>query len=175
MSAGTYNAHVDGRMAGAALQPLQGAQIRRLVLLARQAFEKTAAPGETFDDWRHQHVLLAVERPGLRACRNEDFLPLKAHFLRLLGARGAAENADLRAMTEPRRMALHQLGLEAKKAEAAAAAANQKLDALAYARGFLRRKRGVDLDQADARTIWHAVYLLRRKGNSYRAIRGGQG
>ena len=158
------NSHVDGRAAGAALQSLSREQIRSLVLLARRAFAAEFPPtDEPFDAWRHRQCQMAVERPGLTACRNEDFLPLKAHFLRLLGDEAGAEEAQLRASGEARRQAWW--GLE----RACNAAADVLPAAWQYASGFMRNKRGCGLDDADAKALRHAAYVVSRKAAALRA------
>ena len=157
------NAHTAGRTEGAALKSLSRYQIRALILLARDAFAMEFPPsGETFDAWRHRQCMLAVERPGLTACRNEDFLPLKAHFLRLAGRVQEAEAAVARAAVEPRTWAF------AKLREECLDAADVLPNALAYAAGFVRNKRGCTLDDADDKTVWQAVYLVRRRAEQLR-------
>jgi hypothetical protein len=156
----------DKAVAGAALAPLTNEQKTGLILLARQAWE-TAHQTLPFDDWRRQQVLFAVERPGLTACRNEDYLPLRAHFLRLLGRLDAAEIAATRVWEDPRRQALAKLQHECRTAQDVMPAAWN------YAAGFVRNKRNVSIDDADARTIWHAVFLVRRRAAQLRR-KGGR-
>jgi hypothetical protein len=108
-------------------------------------------------------------RAGLRECRNEDFLPLKAHFNDLLGNTDAAFKAAFRHANEPRSWALFTLYKEAT------AAKDVLPGAMAYARDFLRHKRGVSLDDADEKAIWHATFTVRRKAQSLRKqARGGE-
>lgn len=149
-------------VAGAALAALSNEQKTRIVLLAREAFDfmvETGALGDAaeFDAWRHEQCQQTVERPGLSVCRNEDYLPLRAHFLRLLGRKDAAEIAAKRVWDDPRRQALAKLQHECR------AAADVMPAAWDYAAGFVRNKRGVSIDDADAKTVWHAVFLVRRR------------
>lgn len=154
---------------GAALRMLSADQVRSLVLLAREAYLMVFPPTDLdFDAWRHQQCMLAVERRGLTACRNEDYLPLKAHFLGLLGRPKEAQAARTRAEVEPRSWALRKLHEEALLAREAADRARIVFDPLAYVDGFLRHKRKVGLDEADAKTIWHAVFVLRRRATQFR-------
>jgi hypothetical protein len=167
------NVHVEGRSQGAALASMTPEEIKPLVLLARKAFDYLCAMGQLgdaaeFDAWRHAQCLITVERSGFRECRHEDFLPLKAHFLRLLGREAEADNALLRQETQPRRHAMHSLDLACEEAEAAATDAGLQFDGKAYAGGFLRNKRHVSIEDADEKAIWHAVYVLRRKAASMR-------
>jgi hypothetical protein len=142
---------------GAALAPLSSRQRQVLAGLAALAFAELRLPKDEFDDWRHDQVRKAVGRAGLRECRNEDFLPLKAHFNELLGNMDAAFKAAFRHANEPRSWALFSLHKEATKAKDVLPGAMQ------YARGFLLNKRGVSLEDADEKAIWHAVFTVRNK------------
>jgi len=165
MNAPAANVHVEGRVHGAALKPLSKDQIHVLVMLARDAWAQEFPPSDlSFDEWRHRQVMATVERGGLTQCRNEDFLFLKAHFLKLLGRDEESARASARQEMEPRTWALHKFHAAVREARAAAVmAGNLHFDPLAYAGGFLLRKRGVSLDDADTKSIWQAYYLLRRK------------
>jgi hypothetical protein len=138
-----------------------------LVLLAKEAFDRLVEAGTLGDAaefavWRHEQCLQCVEQRGLTACRNEDYLPLRAHFLRLLGRKAAAEIALQRTWDDPRRQALAKLRAECE------AAADVMPAAWNYAAGFVRNKRGVSIDDADAKTVWHAVFLVRRRAGQLR-------
>jgi hypothetical protein len=113
-----------------------------------------------------------VERGGFRECRHEDFLPLKAHFLRLMGREADADAALVRQETQPRRLALHNLELACEEADAAAADAGIRFDGRAYAGGFLRNKRHVSIEEADDKALWHACYVLKRKAAGIRKSTG---
>lgn len=171
------NPHTDGRSEAGALVPLSKLQIRSLILLARQAYaartmaavpapagddcpfdvptEAVEAP--PFDQWRRQQCLIAVERPGFSCCRNEDYLPLKAHFLQILGRGDEADEARARSALDARARALHEF--QRACAEAASAVQNPE----AYADGFLRKVCNCGIRDASDKQIWRAVYLLRRK------------
>ena len=158
------NSHMEGRTDGAALRTLSKLQIRSLIAMAREAFGQEFPPsGESFDEWRHRQCALAVERGGFTECRNEDYLPLKAHFLRLSGHVQQADAALAKYSVEPRTWALAAFDKAVREANAAAQAAGLALDAHTYACGFLRNKRSVNLEDADTKSIWQAVYLLNRK------------
>jgi hypothetical protein len=168
--------HTTDRSDAAALRPLSDAQKKQLILMAREAWmaAKTGPDADagaddcpfdiptdrtelSFDDWRRAQCMLVVERPGLTACRNEDYLPLKAHFLRLLGRHTEADAALERAEMEPRAYVLFHF-------QAACKAAAGALDnPVAYASGFLRKAEGCGIDDAPDRALWRAIYLLRRK------------
>jgi len=161
------NAHVEGRSTGAALKPLSPLQIKQLILLARQGFSELCDRGELgesaeFDVWRRQQCMQCVERSGLTACRNEDYLPMLAHFLRILGRYTEAQEALARHVTEPRSHAMAAL------TKACEAASDVLPYAMQYATGFVRNKRGVSLEDADDKTLWAAGYLVARKAAQLR-------
>lgn len=162
-------------MPTAALAPLSSRQKQVLGFLARMAFAADAECGGavgqdiSFDDWRHEQVRRTVQRARLRDCLNEDYLPLSAHFHQLIGNMDAAFKASFKSIGEPREWALFSLYKEAT------AAKDVMPHALDYARGFLKNKRHVALEDADDKAIWHAIFTVRRKAQSLRKKqRGGE-
>jgi hypothetical protein len=151
---------------GAAQAPLSNEQKQKLAALAHYAYD-VVDPDQSFDDWRHHQVQRVVQKPGLRACANGDYLTLKAHFLDLAGRTTAAFKAAFKAVNEPRDWALFTLMKECT------AAKDVMPEAMKYARGFIKNKRGVALEDADAKTLWHAVYTVRRKAQQERRKRRG--
>lgn len=151
---------------GAALAPLSSRQRQKLAAMARYAYEEVA-PDATFDDWRHDECQRIVGKPGLTACCNADYNPLKSHFLQIAGNSAGALRASLKAQIEPREWAYASLLKACKEAE------DVMPQAMKYARGFVRNKRGVSLDDADDRTIWHAIFTIRRKAQSLRKKKAG--
>jgi hypothetical protein len=147
---------------GAAETPLSNEQKRKLAAMAHYAYKEVAPEHQDFDDWRHDEVGRVVGKRGLRDCVNADYLPLNAHFLNLCGNVKGAFRAALRAVTEPREWAYSAL------LKAVDEAADVLPGAMGYARGFVKNKRGVSLEDADAKTIWHAVFTVRRKAQSLR-------
>lgn len=110
--------------------------------------------------WRVEQCFEACGR-RLSEARNEDYLPLRAHFANLLGHSGVALNDLIRAQDEPRAWALHSLDRECAKAK-------KVMDQpYTYAVGFLRRK-GANPEEASPNQIWHAIFTLRRKVQSLR-------
>jgi hypothetical protein len=63
---------------------LTSKQKQILVMLASEAF-KLQNPGISFDDWRHEQVMDAVQKPGLTACDQEHYSDLMGHFLTAAG------------------------------------------------------------------------------------------
>ena len=150
---------------GAAETPLSNLQKQKLAAMAHYAYREVAPEHQDFDDWRHDEVRKMVGKGGLRECVNADYLPLKSHFLNLCGNVKGAFRAALRSVTEPREWAYAAL-LKAC-GEAGDVFADIKA-AMGYARGFVKNKRGVSLEDADEKTIWHAVFTVRRKAQSER-------
>lgn len=151
------NSHIEGRSAGAGRGKLSRAQMLALLALAREAFAGEWPPsGETFDAWRHRQTLLVTERAGFRACRNEDYLSLKQHFLHLCGRDEEAQAAGERAEREPVTWAKH--ALETALTECAATMPHAR----SYAAAMLRRQ-GMDFENATPRAMYRAMYTVRRK------------
>jgi len=162
MSATHVDRHTAAAMEGAATAPLSKAQKSRLCRLARAAFERLRDRGELtaaarFDVWRHAQQETACGQAHLTACTQGDYLRVKAHFHRLLGQGGTADTLERKARMEPRSWARWQLEQECAKAGALLP------DAMQYARGFLRNRRGVALEQASENQIWHAIFVVRRR------------
>ena len=152
----------ESRVNGAGRKPLSKRQIIALIGLAREAFAQEFPPtGESFDDWRHRQVVQCAERAGLTQCHNEDFLPLKRWFLALAGRLAEADAAGQRAEVEPRTWALHKLQ------EACTASADVMPYAWNYAQGILKH-RGMDFENADAKTLWRVLYTIKRRAGQLR-------
>ena len=162
---------IDRCVDGAALAPLSAEQKKELAVLARRAFERLYDSGslsETteFDAWRHQQVIQVCERAGLREARNEDFLPIQAHFLGMLGQKAMADRRRASAQMEPRRWALHKLGAECE-------AASDVIDrGLEYVGSIARaRYHGAALDDLSEKQLWVLIFDLRRNAQRRRAKR----
>jgi hypothetical protein len=141
---------------GAALALMGTEEKRELAILCRKAWEKLGKPGEDFDSWRHQQVLMCVERPGLRQSRHEDFNYIKAHMLRILGANRQAEGCELRAATEHRRQAIAILREECRKAI-------HVERPVAYIQAIAKSKFKTTMIHTDlsANQIWQLIFSLR--------------
>jgi len=150
--------------AGAALSGLTSEQRMELARLARRAWDKLENQGTPFDDWRHRQCLQAVERGGVRECRQEDYLPLKAHFLRLLGIEGEARRLEKRAAHEPHRVAMAKLRLEM------AAVMDVIGQPAQYVASIARCKyKTTNLDELSERQLWTLVFDIRRAAQKRRA------
>lgn len=65
-------------------------EIVPLAIQARQAYEfqcglGNVEAGVSFDAWRRDQVMAAVEKPGLSACDSDDWRSVMGHFLLLAG------------------------------------------------------------------------------------------
>jgi hypothetical protein len=161
--------HTTKAISGAALAPLSNTQKRDLILLAKRAWNAWGAQRMAeglevmdFDTWRHQQQRMAVERASLTFCTNEDFLFLKAHYLSLLGKKDTANMLRVRAGCEPRIWAKSRFERECRDA------ADVLPDAREYAADFLRNARGVTLEDASEKQLWHAIYIIRRRASQLR-------
>jgi hypothetical protein len=150
-------------MTGAALAPMSRDQKRDLVLLAKRAWEKLGQPG-TFEEWRHQQVRMVTERGGLTECRNEDFLPLQAQFLRLVGQTAMAERKVLKYEMEPLRWAQHKIMVECKTASDVIDRPHEYVLSIARARYKVQ-----SLDDCSEKQLWGLMFDLRRNAQRRRA------
>ena len=55
-------------------------EIRPLIMAAREAYQVQADPDLTFDEWRAEQVMEAVQLPGLSSCDSKHFCALMGHF-----------------------------------------------------------------------------------------------
>lgn len=164
---------------GAALAPLGARERQELARLARRAWDKVRSGTQEsgngnpefmssrltdFDAWRHQQVMIACERAGLREARNEDYGLIKAHLLRIIGQDAMADRQVDRAQIEPRRVALHKLGEECKAAEDVIDKPLEYVSAIGRA-----RYHGAGLDDLGEKQIWGLVFDLRRNAQRRRA------
>lgn len=156
----TGPAAVDRAIAGGAEAPLSNGQKAHICMLARELYpDESQVP---FDEWRRSEQLRAVGIASLRAAQNQHYLQIVAHFEDLLGRSGSAFRRVFKAQTEPRLAALHHLYAECAKAQ------DVLPKAIEYARGFLRNRRHVALEDADAKALWHAVFTVRSKAQALR-------
>jgi hypothetical protein len=145
---------------GAEQAAFSNEQKTTIILLARSAFRRIGhRAGQPFDEWRREQQVLAGAKPSLRACVNADFKHLEAHFAAIAGQSRRAFRVAVAAQTQDREMA------RAKLLQECAAAAPWLPDARGYAAGFLRNKRGSEVEDASARDLWHAVFIIRRRVN----------
>lgn len=149
--------------------PLSHTQKRYLSQLSDKAFARASAEADGqyfYDDlpatkareqYRHDQVVQACGKIGLRCCSQDDYKLVEAHFLHLVGEDGKALNAHVQAATEPVRVAQSVL-----RRELAAA----RLD-WAYAEKICRQQnQGQPISQVAERRVWNLVYTVRNRGNA---------
>lgn len=186
---------IDRATAGAASRPLSNEQRMRLAIAARRAFEAQREAGlvsaeETAATWRRRHAMMAVERPGVRQCVNEDYLMLMAHYadmhalalkklcdfggaMRLAarseGLRRRADALRTEALTEQRTWA--QARLEKEYAAASDVIERPAAYVSSIARARFKTATLADLSE---RQIWMLIFDLRRNAARRRKQGGGQ-
>lgn len=146
--------------------PLTNSQKRYLSQLARRALNQVRAlargRGETFEvdeeTWRHEEVITACGKHGLRCCSQDDYKTVEAHFLDRLGAHGAAFNAQVQAATEKRRQAEAVLVREIEKAGLH----------LNYANAICQRQYRCTIFDATEKQLWTLVYTIRNRAAAKR-------
>lgn len=136
---------------------LSNVQKRILSGLSRQAWQKAGPEldGISEEDFRHQEVIKACGKIGLRCCDQNDYKLVEGHFLELLGHHGAAFNANLRAATETRRLVVHKI----------TTACQEFGLQLAYANTICRNQNhGRGLDEVEEKALWRIFYTIRNRG-----------
>lgn len=63
---------------------ITNAEIQRLIMVALEAY-RLQDPGISFDEWRSEQVMEAVNRDGLTACDSGHFCDLMGHFFAAAG------------------------------------------------------------------------------------------
>jgi hypothetical protein len=127
-------------------------QKRRLVMLARRAWEKRGKPGESFDAWR---VGVAVRACGLRIreAMQRDWGSLKAAFEDELGESGRAFETLMRDEDNKRRIALHKL----------TQACGERGLPLAYPEAICRRQYRCGLHEATVAQVWRLFFTVKNR------------
>lgn len=159
---------IDQAMRGADLAPLTTMQRRllmaRLVVPAWKAMRAKGLAGESLEDWRREEQFKACHKEHLRACTQEDYPRLRAHFLRLLGRVEESRQWERRSLGG-------NLDVARVKLRQALAEAGPVLgDARAYAAAICRSKfKTTDMDALTSRQVWVLVFDLRRACQKKRA------
>lgn len=144
-------------------------QKKYLALLARRACNRAAAlargrgdePGPELLDqeaFRHQAVVAACGKAGLRCCSQDDYGVVKGYLLEQLGEHGAAFEAQYHQQTNDRRVAEAVLVRECERAGLR----------LAYAEAICRRQYRLGLFEASEKQIWSLVFTVRNRASASR-------
>lgn len=146
--------------------PLTNGQKAYLAQLATRAFNfecaKAHGRGETPDTssatretFRHQEVIKACGKNGLRCCSQDDYKLIEAHFLELLGQHAQAFNAQVRAATEDKRLVEYKIVQACKEFGFA----------MSYADKICRaQNKGAGLQDVSEKTLWTVFYTIRNRG-----------
>lgn len=152
---------IDGGLNAA----LDKRQMAMLCMAARKAFDVHQClgllePGDDFELWRHREQLRTIGVSSLRVARQRHYRPMLGHWLDLQGKPMQALASRQRGLLDADHQARAKLEQECAEA---GEWLGSTADARQYAAGFLRHKRHVDIGEAHARDLWHAIYILRRR------------
>lgn len=140
-------------------------QTRHLALLALRAFrlecakargrgEQPATDKAAFEAFRHDAVIRAVGKAGLRCCGQGDFKFVEAELLNILGETGKAFEAQLRAQTENRRQVEWKICRLCEEIGRP----------ITYAAAICRTMyRGLDLEEASDSQLWNVYFKLKKQ------------
>lgn len=143
--------------------PLSKNQKRELAQLATRAYCETHAgvspTAREVAEWRHEQVLEACGKLGLRGCSQDDYHTVKAHFLDLAGEPGQALQVDIRGQTNPERIARWKL-------EEACRVYGFEIS---YPAAIARRQfHGAALDDLNRKQLWSLVFTIINRGRAKR-------
>ena len=144
-------------------------QKRYLAQQADRALAQSRARGEPIADcgcgkgpdtsFRHNQVIIACNKHGLRCCTQDDYGAIKGRFLDLLGEPGRGMKAMVHGdpAINRRRIAEYKLS----------EACTQAGVHLTYAEAICRTQHhGATLSDIDEKAIWRLVYTIRARARS---------
>lgn len=146
--------------------PLSNQQKAALCILCREAYDlqPDASPDPTeaqLAEYRHAQVEKATGKPGLTACVQDDWKPLRAHFLALVGRTGEAFKAAMEHGTEDVKVAMFKLRQACQRAGLP----------LAYPAAICRNQYRCALEDATAKQLWQLVFTVNNRGTARRRAR----
>ena len=149
---------IDRAVRGSELSPLTREQKRRLVMLARTAYDRVGCrEGQTFADWRHEQQQAACGLSSLRAATQRDFRTLRGHFRAIAGDKVGAFRDFLASETGDAGFALAKLRHEIRNA------ADVIQDGERYVQSIARsRFKTSDLNALGAKQVWNLIFDVRR-------------
>jgi hypothetical protein len=118
---------------------LSAKQKQVLIMVATEGF-KLQDPGISFDDWRHDQVMDAVQRPGLTACDQEHYSDLMGHFLTSAGRESEALNWFMKHRKNPERQLAWRIAKTLADHTFLAQASAEQVAASTSARSLKRRQ-----------------------------------
>ena len=145
--------------------PLTNDQKRILSQLARRAFNLDCAQARgrggqpdtstaAATGHRHQHVIAACGKHGLRCCSQDDYAAVKAHFQDLLGESGRALNSLMHGEGNKKRIAQYKLTQACRDAGLK----------LSYAAAICRTQYKCALEDASEGQLWRLMFTIKNRG-----------
>lgn len=170
---------IDRRIAGAAGAPITNGQKRDIVLVAREAWNKTGQPfwdacqyaagdpvalsqHEAFDLWRHDMQERATGHKHLTTATQQHYATLQELFHRLAGHEAAAQHWAAKAQFQPRRQARAKLDQEINRALKTGAIDRPRDYIVAIA---ARQFHTSTLEDLGEKQLWSLFYTLRKRVN----------
>lgn len=149
---------IERAVQGSELAGLTNDQKRKLVMLARAAYDRAGCrEGQTFEAWRHEQQQAACGLSSLRAATQRDFRTLRGHFRAIAGDKVGAFRDFVASETGDAGFALAKLRHEIK------AAADVIQDGESYVVSIARsRFKTSDLKSLGTKQVWGLVFDLRR-------------
>jgi hypothetical protein len=152
----TYQ-HGTGRPVPSPSAPLDDGQKAHLCILARETFETVhGRPPHNlaeFNAWRYEQAVEACGVASLRVATQREYKLIEGRLLMLKGNAAAAQRAEERAATEPRRLAMFKLR---------EALAERGLHE-SYAAAICGRQFKRPLAEATEKQLWCLVYTVRNR------------
>jgi hypothetical protein len=162
--------NIDRAMQAASGAPLTKDQRRllmaRYVVPAWQYRVRQGLTEEPLESWRREENFKACNKTHLRACIQQDWNRLCAHYLRILKRHDAAKHMELKSDVSARNVARRKL-------DDALVDAVDVIDQPArYCRTIANDKfKTRDLDDLSARQLWTLVFDMRRAAQRRRKSR----
>lgn len=121
----------------------------------------TVSESEILRRWRHDAVVKACGKLGLRCCSQDDYKLVEAHFLNVLNEPGKAFKAHVRAQGNDERIAEWKLMQAIKEAEPCGI--NR-----AYAEAICKRQYGCTIIEASAKQKWNLMFTIKNRASAKR-------
>ncbi len=155
---------IDRAVRGSELSPLTREQKTRIILLAKDAYEKVGCrTGQEFNEWRHEQQDAACGRSSLCTATQRDFRAIRGHFFALLGRKRAAFKDFVASETSDTGFAMAKLKHECEAARDVIEAAEEYVRKIAQSRFKTR-----DLSQLSSKQVWSLVFDIRRNAQRRR-------
>ncbi len=149
---------IDRAVRGSELAGLTKEQKKRLVMLARAAYDRAGCrEGQSFEDWRHEQQVAACGLSSLVCATQKDFRALRGHFRAIAGDKVGALRDFVAHETGDASFALAKLKHECE------AAGDVIARPVEYVQSISRsRFKTSDLKSLGTKQVWGLVFDLRR-------------